>query len=148
MPQAIRSAQPGGGVAVSNLKPKFCFVISPIGEPESTDRRRSDGILDEVIKPGMGPPDRYHVERADHDKSPGIVTESIIGKLLDADLVVADLTGVNPNVMYELALRHATGKPVVQIMEMKDIPCPPGAQEGAHHPGLRAWEARRVGSRA
>lgn len=59
----------------------------------------------------------FRVERADHDKTPGIVTEAIIEKIIEADLVVADLSGVNPNVMYELAVRHALGEPFVQMME-------------------------------
>jgi nucleoside 2-deoxyribosyltransferase len=97
-------------------KKKFCFVLSPIGEPGSSDRERANGILDEIIRPALEPLD-YRVERADHDKTPGIVTNAIITKIIDADLVVADLTALNPNVMYELAVRHATQKPVVQMME-------------------------------
>ena len=93
-----------------------CFVISPIGEAASETRKRSDGFLREVIKPvaeSLG----YIVERADEDKSPGIVTESIVNKIIDADLVIADLHGHNPNVMYEVAIRHATDKPLVQMAE-------------------------------
>lgn len=93
----------------------FCFVVSPIGDPGSEERNRADGILDEIIRPALEP--QYRVERADHDKTPGIVTETIIGNLMEADLVVADLTGNNANVFYELAIRHATGKPVVQVIE-------------------------------
>lgn len=93
---------------------RFCFVLSPIGSPTSEARRRANGIIDEIIQPAL--PD-FRVERADHDKAPGIVTERIVENVLDADLVVADLTNVNPNVMYELAVRHATGEPFVQMME-------------------------------
>jgi len=92
----------------------FCFVICPIGDSGSATRRRADGVLVQIIKPAL---EGYIVERADHDKSPGIVTESIITKILEADLVVADLSGLNPNVMYELAIRHAVSKPVIQILE-------------------------------
>lgn len=95
---------------------KTCFVICPIGEPDSDIRKRANGVLDAIIRPALEPKGLV-VERADHDKAPGIVTESIITKTIEADLVVADLTGHNPNVMYELALRHATGRPVVQIIE-------------------------------
>lgn len=98
----------------TSLRERFCFVVSPIGEPDTPERRRADG--NEIVRPALEPRN-YRVERADHDKGPGIVTESIISKLIDSHLVVADLTGLNPNVMYELAVRHATGKPVIQLLE-------------------------------
>lgn len=95
-------------------KEQFCFVLSPIGEPVSETRRRADGILEEIIEPAL---DGFHVKRADHENAPGILTEQIVNDVLDADLVVADLTDLNANVVYELAVRHAVGKPFVQMME-------------------------------
>lgn len=62
----------------------------------------------------------YKVERADEDKSPGIVTDRIVQKIIDSALVLADLHGHNPNVMYEVAIRHATNKPLVQMIEYRE----------------------------
>jgi hypothetical protein len=47
---------------------------------------------------------------------PGIITSQIIERVVEDDLVVADLTGANANVFYELALRHAVRKPVLHII--------------------------------
>ena len=52
-----------------------------------------------------------------HVNEPGSISTQIIDRILNADLVVADLTDHNPNVMYELAVRHAARKPVVQIIQ-------------------------------
>jgi hypothetical protein len=49
----------------------------------------------------------YDTIRADQIAKPGIITSQVIQHLLDDPLVVADLTGWNPNVFYELAIRHA-----------------------------------------
>jgi hypothetical protein len=96
---------------------RFCFVVCPIGAPGSDIRERSDAVLDEIIKPALEPkPRNFRVERANDDPTPGSIPQSIIGKIFEADLVVADLTGSNANVMYELAVRHATGKPFVHII--------------------------------
>jgi hypothetical protein len=95
---------------------KTCFVVSPIGTLGSEIRKRSDGGLREVIRPVLEAAG-YEVFRADEDKTPGMVTEAIINKLIDFDLVVADLHGHNPNVMYEVAIRHATDKPLIQMIE-------------------------------
>ncbi len=95
---------------------KICFVIAPIAEPDSDVRKRSDQILKHVIQPavkGCG----YTPLRADQISEPGIITTQIIQHIIDDPLVVADLTGRNPNVFYELAIRHALRKPYVQLVQ-------------------------------
>jgi len=52
------------------------------------------------------------VIRADKISEPGIITTQIIGHIVDAELVIADLTDKNPNVFYELAIRHAIRNPI------------------------------------
>jgi len=95
---------------------KPCFVIAPIGEPESDTRKRSDQILKHIITPaakGCG----YKTVRADQISEPGIITSQVIQHIVDDPLVIADLTGRNPNVFYELAIRHAIKKPLVQTIK-------------------------------
>ncbi|GAA1306351.1 hypothetical protein GCM10009610_18710 [Pseudonocardia xinjiangensis] len=46
----------------------------------------------------------------------GTITSQIIDGLLQSDLVIADLTDHNPNVFYELAIRHAVAKPFIQLI--------------------------------
>ncbi len=95
---------------------KTCFVIAPIGEPESETRRRSDQVLKHVISPAVEECG-YIAVRADQISEPGIITSQVIQRIVDDQLVVADLTERNPNVFYELAIRHAIRKPLVQLIK-------------------------------
>jgi hypothetical protein len=95
---------------------KKCFVISPIGEEGSEMRERSNKVLEHIIKPPVEECG-YECLRADEIAEPGIITSQIIQHLIDDDLVVADLTGRNPNVYYELAVRHVVRRPIVQIIQ-------------------------------
>ncbi|WP_298153897.1 hypothetical protein [Flavobacterium sp.] len=99
---------------------KVCFVISPIGEEGSETRERSDQVLRHIIS---GPAEQlgYTVIRADKISEPGIITTQIIEHIVDAELVIADLTEKNPNVFYELAIRHAIRKPLVQLIKKGEI---------------------------
>jgi hypothetical protein len=95
---------------------KKCFVISPIGEEGSEMRERSDKVLEHIIKPPVEECG-YECMRADEISEPGIITSQIIQHLIDDDLIIADLTGRNPNVYYELAVRHVVRKPIVQVIQ-------------------------------
>lgn len=101
---------------------KTCFVVCPIGEPGSQVRKRSDQLLKHIIAPVVEPRG-YKTLRADQIAEPGMITPQVIDRVRDSDLVVADLAGRNPNVFYELAIRHAEKKPLIQIMAKgEDIP--------------------------
>lgn len=101
---------------------KTCFVISPIGEAGTQTRDRADLVFDFVISEALEPLG-YQVDRADKLAEPGIITNQIIDRVTSSDLVIADLSERNPNVFYELAIRHATRKPYVHLIAHdEDIP--------------------------
>jgi hypothetical protein len=94
-----------------------CFVIAPIGDPRTDTRRQTDGLLEEAIRPVVEERIGLDVTAAHQMPEAGSITRQVLQRLLEAELVVADLTGLNANVMYELAVRHAKGRPVVPIAE-------------------------------
>jgi hypothetical protein len=94
----------------------YCFVITPIGQSGSDIWNKSNGLIDAVIKPVLEKLG-YKVEASHQINSSGSITNQIIERLLEAELVVANLTGLNPNVMYELAVRHAKRLPVITLAE-------------------------------
>lgn len=49
--------------------------------------------------------------------NPGSINKQVITSILQSDIAIANLTTLNPNVMYELAIRHAVRKPVIQICQ-------------------------------
>jgi CheY-like chemotaxis protein len=95
---------------------KNCFVISPIGTDGTPERKRADQMLKHIFK-GALEPLGYEVVRADGISVPGSINIQVIQRILESDLVVADLTDQNPNVFYELAIRHTTGKPVIHVVD-------------------------------
>jgi hypothetical protein len=97
----------------------MCFYISPIGEENSEHRKHADLFLGALVEPAaekLG----LSVVRADRIGEPGMITGQIIAHILNAGLVVADLSHHNPNVFYELCLRHATRKPTIHLCRRAD----------------------------
>jgi hypothetical protein len=94
---------------------KTCFVIAPIGDDDSETRQRSDKLLKHVISPVVSDKG-YDPIRADQIAEPGLITSQIIQHVAEDALVIADLTERNPNVFYELAIRHALRRPLVQMI--------------------------------
>jgi hypothetical protein len=93
----------------------ICFVIGPLGREGSETRRRSDEVLRQIIRP-VARECGYVPLRADELADPGFITSQVLLHILDDALVIADLSERNPNVFYELAVRHAVQKPIVQII--------------------------------
>jgi len=90
------------------------FVIMPFSE-KSPDRLK--GYFSEVLRSLITPAAieaGFNVETANRQGS-DVIQSTIVNDLLEADLVIADLTDHNPNVLFELGLRMAMEKPVALI---------------------------------
>jgi hypothetical protein len=105
-----------------------CFVIGPIGDklaPQGAPARiayeEALDVYEKVIVPACETNELEPI-RADQIAVAGEITQQIVRHLREDDLVIADISGGNPNVMYELGLRHATAKATIQIGEYGQIP--------------------------
>src|ERR1700730_8486706 len=96
--------------------PKRCFVISPIGDPGSSVRKHAEMTLNAIIRPALKESETtFEVNRGDESAEIGMITDHLITEILESDLIVADLSFLNPNVFYELGIAHSEEKPVIHI---------------------------------
>lgn len=95
---------------------KKCFIVGPIGEPNTETRKRSDLLLSYVLKP-VCEECGFQAIRIDEVYAADSITQNIIENLINCDLVIADLTEHNPNAFFELGYRTAISKPVIQIKD-------------------------------
>lgn len=98
---------------------KVCFYITPIGSEDSVERKHSDLFMSSLVQPALEELG-LTVIRADQIGEPGMITTQVLEYLKRSRLAIADLSYLNPNVFYEVALRHALRLPVVQIIRKAD----------------------------
>ncbi len=98
---------------------RFCFVISPIGEPDSIERKQADTFLDLIRE--IGELHNLEVKRADEIVGTSDINTDVVEKVQNADLCLIDLTGLNPNVMYEFGMRYQTGLPYIVCAKEKTV---------------------------
>ena len=93
---------------------KTCFVVSPIGETDSEIRSDADKLFKYIISPvceSCG----FEPVRVDQINDSDSITQTIIDKLLSSELVIADISGHNPNVFFEMGYRKCTDKPIIHL---------------------------------
>ncbi|WP_371163826.1 hypothetical protein ABYF32_06095 [Buchananella felis] len=118
---------------------KKIFVISPIHKPDESGFDFTKLTLDEIIKPAAKEAGGYATPlRADEIQSAGPITSRVIVEIVNADICIADLTGRNPNVMYEVAIAHAADKPVILLQQEEGGGPFDFADERVIHYGVRA----------
>jgi hypothetical protein len=117
----VQVLTPPGAPAAANTGDwnQVCFYITPIGEEDSPERQHSDLFLGSIVEPAIADLG-LTVVRADKIGKPGMITRQTIEHVVRSKLVIADLSFHNPNVFYELSLRHACRLPTVQIIRSGD----------------------------
>jgi len=93
----------------------LCFVMMPFSS-------ETDVLYRNLIKPAV---ERHGLAalRADEMATPGSITEQIRVAIQQSRLCVADVSGKNPNVLYEVGIAHTLGKPTVLLtQDISDVP--------------------------
>lgn len=93
---------------------KTCFVVSPIGEENSDIRRNADLLFKFIIQP-VCKKCGFEPIRVDQVNDSDSITKRIIEYLEKSELVIADITGKNPNVFYEIGYRSCQRKPIIHM---------------------------------
>ncbi|MDD8018860.1 MAG: hypothetical protein PHP42_10845 [Bacteroidota bacterium] len=99
---------------VTREKPK-AFVVMQFTPPYNE-------LYTDVIKPvceELG----LRAVRADEEFGPGIIIADIAKQIVEASVIIADITPINPNVYYEVGYAHAMHKPTILVAE-KPTPLP------------------------
>lgn len=95
---------------------KQCFVISPIGQENSAVRSHADDVFRFIIEPAMKKFDIVAI-RSDHMSEAGRISRQMFREIFTADICIALLTGLNPNVFYELAVAQCAARPLIILIE-------------------------------
>lgn len=103
-----------------------CFLIMPYGNRDQNPERVEElDALHELIRQaveGVDAPDgsRLRCVRGDHDTRPGEIIAGIVRELVESEIAIAVLSGHNPNVFYELGVRHALSNSTILMAESED----------------------------
>jgi O-acetyl-ADP-ribose deacetylase (regulator of RNase III) len=108
-----------------NLVGKTCFVIMPFGEKKDLDGKsiNFDKIYKDFIKGAVSELGIKCV-RCDEIAETGWIHSKMFKHIFDADVAVVDITSLNPNVFYELGIRHALNKHVTVLIRRAGTPTP------------------------
>ncbi|MBA1196027.1 hypothetical protein G7011_02785 [Pseudomonas plecoglossicida] len=95
---------------------KTCFVMMPIADMDGYDAGHFRRAYEYLIKPACAVAG-YTAQRADFVAASNYIIIDILKKIIESDIVICDLSGRNPNVLYELGVRQAFNLPTVLIKD-------------------------------
>ena len=97
------------------LKDNYCFVLMPF-------KAELIEVYEDSIKVAVNSCNMM-CERADDIFHNTSIMEVVWTKICSSEIVIADLTGKNPNVFYEVGIAHTLGKEVILITQnSEDVP--------------------------
>ena len=97
---------------------KTCFVVMPISDMDDYEKGHFTRVYSHLIRPACER-SGFTPIRADDVASSNYIVIDILSKIIESDLVICDLSGKNPNVLYELGIRQAFNLPTVLIKDIK-----------------------------
>lgn len=96
----------------------ICFVIMPIGDTKGYDKGHFTRVYNNLLKPAILKAG-YYPERADEIQSTNLIALDIVERISRTPIAICDISSCNPNVFYELGIRHSSSLPVVLVKDKK-----------------------------
>ncbi|WP_269849509.1 ParB N-terminal domain-containing protein [Methanosarcina horonobensis] len=96
---------------------KECFVIMPITDRSPYEEGHFKIVYDHLIKPACALAGFAPI-RSDEIKNTNFIVKDILTRLLNSPMAICDLSGQNPNVLFELGIRQSFNKPVTIIKDL------------------------------
>lgn len=114
------------GQVEKQLSDRSCFVIMPISSvrvrKRTIHKKDFDFLMNSIIAPVLSSLG-YKAIRADSVNSTGSIIKDIVSYIVSSDLSIVDLTGLNPNVLYELGVRHAlSNRTILLTQDLRSLP--------------------------
>ena len=94
----------------------ICLVIMPFSDPQGYNQGHFRKIYDQILAPAIEMAG-FTPMRIDENAESTMIHAKLLDQLINAPMVLCDLSSKNPNVLYELGIRHAFDKPVVLVQE-------------------------------
>lgn len=106
---------------------KSCFILMPFTKANDLSKDDLNYIYSHILKKAV---EEFEVEGKQYfrlverySSKVGSIINGIVNNLNTADLVIADLTGLNPNVMYELGVRHSLKRGTIIVsQDLNNLP--------------------------
>lgn len=105
---------------MDKLTKPTCFIMMPIADVPGYESGHFNRVYDHIIKPACERAG-FIPKRADENTNSNIIILDILKSITESDLALCDLSGLNPNVFYELGLRQAFNKKTVIIKDEKTL---------------------------
>lgn len=97
-------------------EPKECFIIMPIADRDGYEEGHFGRVYEWIIKPACEKAG-YVPKRADDVSASHMIVADILKRIVEAPMAICDISSLNANVMFELGIRQAFGKPVALIKD-------------------------------
>lgn len=111
----IIQVNPIFGPAAYSVDPRLAFVLMPFDDDLTL-------IYNTIVKPCVESDDFNLVcKRADDIKTNKAIIQDIFKATCEARIIIADMTRLNPNVMYELGIAHTLGKETILIYQREQV---------------------------
>lgn len=94
---------------------KFCGIVRPIadmGNYTAKHWREVHNVIAEAVEP-LG----YTLRLVSESDASGVILTEIVTNLYQDEMVIVDVSGRNPNVMFELGMRLAFEKPAIIVVD-------------------------------